>query len=108
MRKLLTCCQYKKPRHSRSDNRYAFIGINIDTEKAVSISAHADKMQKDTTKQSFNIYLNNIKDNANKILHTLYDSVYPKQLHSAPNQEDYNTRIRNIRNRLYGNTKDSK
>lgn len=106
IRKLLPDCQYKKPRHSRSDSRYAFIGINIDMEKAESISAHADKMQKDTT-QSFKSYLNSIKDNANEILHTLCDSICPKQLRTDSYQEEYWKRKRDARNRLYGNNVDS-
>ena len=107
MRKLLPNCQYKKPRHSRSDSRYAFIGINIDIEKAESISLHADKTQEGTA-QSFKSYLNSIKDNANEILLTLFDSVRPKQLRTDSYQAEYKKRIREVRNRLYGNNKYSK
>lgn len=108
MRKLLPSCQYKKPRHSRSDSRYAFIGINIDKEKPERVSAHTYKMRWDTEKQSFKSYLNSITDHANKILNTLCDSVCPKQPRTSSYEEDRRKRREDVRRRVYGNNKDSK
>lgn len=104
MRKLLPSCQYKKPRHSRTDSRYAFIGINIDKEKSERVSAHADKMRWDTEKQSFKSYLNSITDHANKILNTLRDSVCPKQPRTSSYEEDFpdrNAKRKNKRRRTH-------
>ena len=75
MRKLLPC-QYKKPRHSRSDNRYAFIGINIDEEKALKLPERTDNLRKDINKQSFTDYILDMQDTVNEVLQALRNNIY--------------------------------
>ena len=81
-RKLLSnrswSCQYKKPRKSRSDNRYAFIGISIDEEKVKETAAQAKETNPDTNKTAFIKYLNDMQDTVNEILQSLYNGLYEK------------------------------
>lgn len=68
--------QYKKPRHSRSDNRYAFIGIKIDKEKAINTANRVTEMRNNADKSSFTNYLIDMQNSVNEILRSLYHDLY--------------------------------
>ena len=82
LRKLLSAksipYQYKKPRQSRADNRYAFVGINIDIEKAKEAANRTGDMRKDARIAAFNDYLNDMQKSVNEILQSLCDCLYKK------------------------------
>lgn len=67
--------EYKKPRHSRSDNRYAFIGINIDINKAQKAAEHAANIRKNISEKSVSDYLINVRNSVNEILQTLHNNL---------------------------------
>lgn len=67
--------EYKKPRHSRSDNRYAFIGINIDENNAKKAAEYAYNIRKDISKKSVSDYLINVQNSVNEILQTLHNNL---------------------------------
>lgn len=68
--------QYKKPRRSRSDNRYAFVGIKIDEEKAVNTVNRATEMRNNADKSSFTKYLIDMQNSVNEILQSLRHELY--------------------------------
>lgn len=68
--------QYKKPRSSRSDNRYAFVGIKIDREKAKNAADRAAEMRNSADKSSFTNYLIDMQNSVNEILQSLYHELY--------------------------------
>ena len=68
--------QYKKPRSSRSDNRYAFVGIKIDREKAKNAADRATEMRNNADKSSFANYLIDMQNSVNEILQSLHHELY--------------------------------
>lgn len=53
-----TClCEYKKPRHSRSDNRYAFIGLKKDAKKSMEFVKKMDEEHINITLENFSAKL---------------------------------------------------
>lgn len=71
-----TClCEYKKPRHSRSDNRYAFIGLKKDIEKSNEFEKKMNKEHTNITLENFSTELSEplqiVNDYIQSLLHRL-------------------------------------